>query len=454
MPTVLVVDDDPSFAPTMGELLGELGFEVETASSLRDAQTRIGGDLPDALLIDLLLPDGSGLELIESIDTTATRVVVITGHPSVDRAVKSLRARVHEFLVKPIDMERLKACLMPLLEESGGSPTGAATMRREEYPGVGSLVGDSPAMRTLFDSIGKVAPSEASVLLVGESGTGKELVARTIHELSSRADRPFLAVNCGAVPADLIGSELFGHERGSFTGATRQHRGYFERCNNGTLFLDEITEMPMTLQINFLRVLETGTFRRIGGDKDLTTDVRIVAATNRAPEEAVADGILREDLYFRLTVFPIRLPLLRERLSDIPILADYFLQEMNEGAGVNKRLAPECVGVLERHEWPGNVRELRNVLHRAFILSGDEIGEKEAEEAVRLGGDFESSMPRIAAGITISEAERQLIFSTLEHYEGNKRATAEALGISLKTLYNRLKEYQETPSADSSKANS
>ena len=444
MPTVLVVDDDPGFTPALGELLGDLGFDVQISSSLEEARASVDSRLPDAILIDLLLPDGSGLELIESIDTSATRVVVVTGHASVDRAVKSLRARVHEFLTKPIDLERLKACLMPLLEEDTSTARQTRVPKSGKFPGIGSLVGDSPVMHSLFESLQKVGPSEASVLLVGESGTGKELVARTIHDLSARAERPFLAVNCGAVPTELIGSELFGHERGSFTGATRQHRGFFERCNNGTLFLDEITEMPMALQVNFLRVLETGTFRRIGGDKDLTSDVRVIAATNRNPEEAVSDGALREDLYFRLTVFPIRLPLLRERPRDIPILADCFLEELNADAGSNKDMTREGTRLLERHEWPGNVRELRNVVHRAFILADDVIGESEVEEAIRLGGEFESSVPRIAAGITIGEAERQLIYSTLAHYEGNKRATAEALGISLKTLYNRLKQYEES----------
>lgn len=450
MPTVLIVDDDPGFTPAIAELLSELGFEVEVAASLEEARKHFDDDeSPDALLIDLLLPDGSGLELVESIDTSSTRVIVITGHPSVERAVKSLRARVHEFLVKPIDVKQLTASLTSLLE-SDDQPTERTPSRDGKYPGLGPLVGDSPAMRSLFESIEKVAPSDASVLLVGDSGTGKELAARAIHELSPRGERPFLAVNCGAVPTELIGSELFGHERGSFTGATRQHRGYFERANKGTLFLDEITEMPAALQVNFLRVLETGTFRRIGGAKDLATDVRIVAATNRNPEDAVAEGLLREDLYFRLIVFPIRLPLLRERPKDTALLAEYFLEEMNVDKATSKRLTPEGLRLLDRHGWPGNVRELRNVMQRAFILAETEIGESDIDEAIRIGGDFGSGSQAIGAGMTIGEAERQLIFSTLEHYDGNKRATAEALGISLKTLYNRLKEYEESSNADSS----
>ena len=427
-----------------------LGFDVQVAASLGEARTYFDDESPDALLIDLLLPDGSGLELVESIDTSSTRVIVITGHPSVERAVKSLRARVHEFLVKPIDVKQLTASLTPLLE-SDDQTTGRVPSRNGKYPGLGPLVGESPAMRSLFESIGKVAPSDASVLLVGESGTGKELAARAIHELSPRGNRPFLAVNCGAVPTELIGSELFGHERGSFTGATRKHRGYFERANKGTLFLDEITEMPAALQVNFLRVLETGTFRRIGGDKDLATDVRIIAATNRNPEDAVAEGMLREDLYFRLIVFPIRLPLLRERPKDTALLAEYFLEELNVDRGTSKQLTPEGLRSLDQHSWPGNVR---NVLQRAFILADTEIGESDIEEAIRIGGDFGSGGHAISAGMTIGEAERQLIFSTLEHYDGNKRATAEALGISLKTLYNRLKEYEESSHTESSETKS
>ena len=453
MAKVLVVDDDPGFTPAIGELLRDLGFDVDIAGSLEEARASVESDSPDALIIDLLLPDGSGLELIESIDTSSTRVIVITGHPSVERAVKSLRARVHEFLIKPIDVKQLTASLTPLLE-SDGSASHKGASRDGKYPGIGPLVGDSPAMRTLGESIEKVGPSEASVLLVGESGTGKELAARAIHELSPRAERPFLAINCGAVPTELIGSELFGHERGSFTGATRQHRGYFERAADGTLFLDEITEMPAALQVNFLRVLETGTFRRIGGGKDLKTNVRIIAATNRNPEDAVTEGILREDLYFRLTVFPIRLPLLRERPSDIALLAEYFLDELNDDGDTRKHLTPEGVRLLERHSWPGNVRELRNVVQRAFILADGEIGENAVEEAIRIGGEFEADIPRLAAGLTIGEAERQLILNTLEHYEGNKRATAEALGISLKTLYNRLKDYEQASEPASSGAKS
>jgi len=447
MPSVLVVDDDSSFTPAVAELLERLGFSVAVAQSLQEARPYFDDDPPDGLIIDLILPDGSGLDLIEAIDASATRVIVITGHPSVERAVKSLRARVHDFLVKPLDIERLKASVTPLLdgEESAQAP-GRDTVGEAGAEGTGldRLVGQSRAMRSLGEAIAKVAPTEASVLVVGESGTGKELVAQAIHELSPRARGPFLAVNCGAVPTELIGSELFGHERGSFTGATRQHRGYLERARGGTLFLDEITEMPLELQVNFLRVLETGTFHRIGGDDDLRTDVRVVAATNREPEEAMSEGKLREDLYFRLTVFPIRLPLLRERPGDIELLAEHFLASFNNEAGTEKRLSRDALRALGRHSWPGNVRELRNVVQRAFILGTDEIGEEQVEEAIGLGGDFALGGARIGVGTTIGEAERQLILSTLEHYEGNKRAAAEALGISLKTLYNRLKEYEQS----------
>ena len=442
MPTLLVVDDDPGFTSALGELLEHLGFTVTIAASVEEARAAWARGVPDGLLVDLMLPDGSGLDLIHELDTSATRVIVLTGHPSVERAVQSLRARVHDFLVKPVDLERLKACVAPLRGAQKDTDRGG-TAPGDAQDSLQRIVGSSVALRSLKDSMRKVAPTEASVLLVGESGTGKELVAQIIHELSERRDGTFLAVNCGALPTELIGSELFGHEKGSFTGATRQHRGVFERANGGTLFLDEITEMPAELQVNLLRVLETGTFRRIGGDSDRSTDARLVAATNQDPEEAVKEGKLREDLYFRLTVFPLRLPPLRERREDVAALAEHFLGIFNAEQRTAKQFADGAIAALEQHSWPGNVRELRNVVQRAFILGGDRIGEQQIEEAIGLGGDFSPAASRIGVGSTISEAERHLIMATLEHYGGNKRAAAEALGISLKTLYNRLKDYQD-----------
>jgi len=441
MALVLVVDDDPGFTPAVAEVLERLGCEVEVARSLREARERLAEVHPDALLVDLLLPDGEGLELVAEVGREV-RVIVITGHPSVERAVDSLRARVDDFLIKPLDLGRLKQAVGPLLEASEARRgTGAHRQRRTEEDAFGPLVGRSPAMQAVYEAIDKVAPTEATVFIIGESGTGKELAAQAIHERSARREHPFLAVNCGAVPAELIGSELFGHERGSFTGASRRHRGFFERARGGTLLLDEVTEMPLELQVNLLRVLEQGSFRRIGGDRDLESDARVVAATNRDPQAAVGGGRLREDLYFRLMVFPLELPPLRARAGDVELLARYFLDLLNEQQDSDKRLSPEALAVLERHHWPGNVRELRNVVQRAFILADVTIDAAAIEAAITPGQDLAGAGPRISVGTTVHDAERELILQTLDHYQGNKRAAAEALGISLKTLYNKLKEY-------------
>ncbi len=303
----------------------------------------------------------------------------------------------------------------------------------------GGLYGGSAAMQNIYLRIQKVAPTVATVLIAGESGSGKEVVARTIHDCSERARQPFVAVNCGAIPANLIEAELFGYEKGSFTGATRQHRGCFERAEGGTLFLDEITEMAPEMQVRLLRVLETGRFARVGGEEELRSRVRIVAATNRDPRQAVADGHLREDLMYRLAVFPITLPPLRERDGDAELIAEHFLAGMNEAEGTDKRFSRQSIATIRAHHWPGNVRELRNAVHRAFILADDEVDlDFAALECVATSGDC----LQIPVGTALAEIERRAIHATLDLCEGNKRRCAEMLGVSLKTLYNRLAEYQ------------
>jgi DNA-binding NtrC family response regulator len=315
----------------------------------------------------------------------------------------------------------------------------------------GAMIGASPPMRAVYDQIARVAPTSVPVFLVGESGTGKELVAQSIHLLSRRATHPFVAVNCGAIAPQLIESEMFGHEKGSFTGATRQHRGYFEAANGGTLFLDEITEMAPDLQVKLLRVLETGHFMRVGSQVAQRSDVRVVAATNRAPAQAVAEGRLRSDLMYRLRVFPISLPPLRERPDDIELLAGHFLAELNAAEGVAKRFDAPALAMLRRYDWPGNVRELRNVVHQAFILADDQISA--ACLPVELGQERPDSGPclTVRVGSRISDVERRLIFATLQQCNGSKVQAAAALGVSVKTLYNRLHEYgvigEATPEA-------
>ncbi|MDB5842511.1 MAG: sigma-54-dependent Fis family transcriptional regulator [Herminiimonas sp.] len=306
----------------------------------------------------------------------------------------------------------------------------------------GFLYGSSPAMERLYQQLDKVSVSDATVLLAGESGTGKELIAQTIHQISPRADKTFIAVNCGAIPAHLIEAALFGHEKGSFTGAARQHLGYFEHASRGTLFLDEITEMPADMQVKLLRVLESGSFLRIGGSDEVKVDVRLIAATNRDVEVAVRQGSLREDLMYRLAVFPIRVPPLRERNGDVDLLAQHFLQLMNAKENTSKTFSRNSMEMIRSYTWPGNVRELKNVVQRAFILSTDTLViEDHLSELWARKPTLHEGCLNFSVGTPLADAQREIILATLKHFSGNKRLTAEALGISLKTLYNRLKDY-------------
>lgn len=306
----------------------------------------------------------------------------------------------------------------------------------------GTLFGSSRAMENLYRQIDKVALTDATVLLAGESGTGKELIAQTIHQFSQRKDKPFIPVNCGAISGHLIEAALFGHEKGSFTGAVRQYAGYFEQASHGTLFLDEITEMPIDMQVKLLRVLECGTFLRVGGSSEVNVDVRLIAATNRDPEKAVRQGLLREDLMYRLAVFPIQVPALRERESDIELLAQHFLQSLNEKHQTHKTFSKGSLDTMRRYSWPGNVRELKNAVQRAYILSTDTLEiDEHVSETMLQKPSLKDGMLNVSVGMPLADAQRELILATLKHFEGNKRLTADALGISLKTLYNRLKEY-------------
>jgi DNA-binding NtrC family response regulator len=307
----------------------------------------------------------------------------------------------------------------------------------------GLLYGSSPPMEQLYGQIAKVAPTQATVLIAGESGTGKELVANTIHQMSERYKQAFIPVNCGAIPPNLIEAELFGHDKGSFTGAVREHVGYFEYATDGTLFLDEVTEMPLGMQAKLLRVLETGTIVRVGGNEEIKVNVRMVVATNRDPWEAVKKGLFREDLMYRLAVFPLNVPSLRERHKDIELLAQHFLDFLNDEAKTQKTLSADSLEMLRTYTWPGNVRELKNVIHRAFIL---------CEKTLEIENIISSNRPKKATvrdgvvnfwiGTPLAEAHREIILATLSHFNGDKERAAAALGISLKTLYNRLNEYQ------------
>jgi DNA-binding NtrC family response regulator len=440
-PHALLVDDDVNFVLGLQEVVQREGFTTKTANTLREARIEIAKSPPDVLLVDVHLPDGSGLDLFKDLAASAPpEVILITGQATVDSAVEALRRGASDYLQKPVDLGRVKLMLANLartrdLKEQIGSLRGELrTIGR-----FGPLIGKSAPMQKVYDLIEKVAQTDATVLLVGETGTGKELAAETVHVLSRRRKEPFLPINCGAVSPTLIESELFGHERGSFTGADRMHKGYFERSHRGTLFLDEITEMPAELQVKMLRVLETGKITRIGGNEPIPVDVRVIAATNRRPEEAVSRGKLREDLLYRLNVFPIPLPPLRERKEDVDLLVEHFLGLLNREQDTRKTFTSAAMQRLRTHNWPGNVRELKNLVHRAFILAEETI----SVDSLPLGvTESSGSSLNVKVGTSLGEAERRLIQATLEDCEGDKKKAAEVLGISLKTLYNRLNEYK------------
>ncbi|MCK0508342.1 sigma-54-dependent transcriptional regulator [Aromatoleum anaerobium] len=441
MSNVLLVDDDSETIGWLSEFIKGEGYTVATADSLRAARIHLTRSTPDVVLTDLMLPDGLGIELVDELESRdTTEVVVITGHASVETAIDALRSGATDYLVKPVDIERLRGILQRIPKtEHFRQEIGELRNELRKLGRFGHILGSSPPMHRLYDQLSRVAPTSASVLLIGESGTGKEVVAQTIHDLSRRKRHPFLPLNCGAVSPQLVESELFGHEKGSFTGADRQHHGFFERANRGTLFLDEVTEMRPELQVKLLRVLETGTFMRVGTNEHIATDVRLIAATNRSPEKAVAEGRMREDLYHRLNVFPIYLPPLRERDTDIELLAEHFLAELNEQEQTNKRFSPAAIAALYAHNWPGNVRELKNYVHRAFILADDVIEPDHAPESFLQKSH--SSVITIRVGTPLDEVNRRVMEATLMECGNVKRKAAEMLGISLKTLYNRLAVY-------------
>jgi DNA-binding NtrC family response regulator len=441
----LVVDDDPTFQGALAELVRGEGFAVETVATLAAARASLQAGTPDVLLLDVGLPDGSGLDFLRELDGgTSAEIILITGNGSVDSAVDAIRHGASDYLTKPADVARLQSVLVNVVRRRAlKGEIGSLRRELRTLGRFGPLIGGSPPMQACYDLITRVAPTDATVLITGESGTGKELAAETIHRLGARKDLPFVALNCGAVSPTLLESELFGHERGSFTGAARVHRGYFERANGGTLFLDEITEMPIESQVRLLRVLETSRVIRVGGEEEIPVDIRVIAATNRVPEEAIAEGKLRDDLLYRLGVFPIRMPALRDRGPDVALLAEHFLAEMNQNDGTTKRFTRDALARLRRHAWPGNVRELRNAVQRAMILADDDIDADHLPlpepSSPECGPD---KAMRIAIGTTVAEAERRLILATLAEHGGNKDRSARTLGISLKTLYNKLKRYQ------------
>ncbi len=468
----MIVDDEASQRSGLAAMVSAWGMTPETASEGNEALLKLNTFPADVILTDLNMPGLDGFGFLQRLRDSGEMppTVVLTAFGNVETAVRT----VHElgaywFLEKPIQPGSLEVLIRRAGSHAGLSAEKKVLERQLSYKGsLGELVGTSSKMQEIFALLQQAGPSKACVLITGESGTGKEMVARTVHALSSRRQGPFIAINCAALPESLIESELFGHEKGSFTGASERRAGCFEVAQHGTLLLDEIGEMPMQTQAKLLRILEDSKVRRLGGKAEFEVDVRVVAATNKVPEEAVRGGHLREDLYYRLNVFHIHLPPLRERREDIVPIAEALLGDLNRKHECRvAEISPAVVEALERHNWPGNVRELRNVLERAVILAGEGTIETKhlpaflqtlkpaatagapaaaatspaAPAAPAAPAQEDGDAIKFQIGTTVEEAEKGLILRTLEHTRNNKTRAAEILGISLKTLHNKLKEY-------------
>jgi DNA-binding NtrC family response regulator len=447
---VLIIEDEENERTGLAELVSGWGYRAETACDGVEGLEKVSTWGPSLVVTDLKMPRMGGLELLERIagDGRTMAVIVVTAQGTIDSAVQAMRTGAYDYITKPIDTNRLRTILQNASDLLGTRLELEVTRRKLRDTGsLGSLVGSSKAMQEIFRLTELVAPSTASVLITGASGTGKELVARTIHDLSSRRNKPFVPINCAAIPETLIESEIFGHEKGAFTGALERRTGCFELAEGGTLLLDEIGEMPVATQAKLLRVLEDRKLRRLGSKVETTVDVRVLAATNKVPEEAVARGELRNDLYYRLNVFNIHMPSLKEHKDDVPGLVEFLLKDMSAKHGRKVAAVSEAVlTVFQNYAWPGNVRELRNTLERAVIVCDSAVIETKhlppgfGQTTIRTTAEDPDAV-RLGVGTTVEEAEKLLILKTLEATNNNKTRAAEILGISLKTLHNKLKEY-------------
>ncbi|MFT7653414.1 MAG: two-component system response regulator AtoC [Candidatus Azotimanducaceae bacterium] len=441
-PLALIVDTDSNHTRALQTLAESAGFQCRVSTD---------GNLPNHVSpsIVFLCLDNLEVETLKFISdpalNNATEVILMASEDDQVSVRRAISEGATYFFCKPFDRDFLEPLLIDVFEEVTSSLESTDTLDIAALDQFGQLRGSSVPMRKLYRMLRKVAPTDASILLVGESGTGKELAAQTLHQLSDIADAPFVAMNCAAVPKELFESELFGHEKGSFSGAEHQHQGFFERAEGGTLFLDELAEMPIELQAKLLRVLEVGAYRRVGGEKDVSSTVRIVAATNREPDAAIAENLLREDLYYRVAQFPIWLPPLRSRGTDIEGLTQYFIDALNEKNGSTISINAAALEVLRKHTWPGNVRELRSAIENAFIMADTEITPKELPELDVAKKEDELT---IAVGESVEDAEKKLIVATLDANGGDKQAAADMLGLSLRTLYSRLSDYEEEVSEE------
>ena len=446
---ILIVDDEEPARQGLTALLARWGYDVDEAGDGQEALAKAAAGLPSVVVSDLVMPKMDGLELLRALKTDVpfASVILLTGQGSIDTAVTAMKEGAYDYLTKPVDVARLRL-LIPKAAERGEALREVALLRRKlsQVWGMGRLVGTSAGMQEVYRLIEVAAPTTAPVLISGESGTGKELVARTLHDLSPRAKGPFVAVNCAAIPETLLESEIFGHEKGAFTGALERRPGCFELAHEGTIFLDEIAEMNPGTQAKFLRILQDGTVRRLGGRTEIKVDVRVLAATNKDPVKAIQEGSFREDLYYRLNVVSLVMPPLRDRRDDIPALVQAFMEEFNARYDKHIRALDESVlSGLVAQSWPGNVRELRNTLERAIIVcENDTILPKHIPPSPSLRvadpGDGPDSVS-FRVGTSLEDAEKALILKTLAANGNNKTRAADVLGISLKTLHNKLKTY-------------
>ena len=442
--TLLLVDDDEAFRLVLAGELSYRGFDVTTAKSGQQALTYLGKNQPDVILLDLQLPDLSGLDVLKGARTMSpgSEVLMLTGHGSMDTAIEAIRMGAFDYVSKPCPLDELEVRIQRAMEHQ--SLTRRATVLERGLvprdPG-DWIVGDSPGFRGILELAERVAPSDSTVLITGETGSGKEMVAKLIHSRSSRAERPFVVVECAALQRELLQSELFGHDRGAFTGADRKKPGLFEVADGGTIFLDEIGELSLSTQVKLLRVLDTSTFRHVGGTTEIKVDVRVVLATNRDLAGMVRLGHFREDLFYRLSTIILSLPPLREREGDIDLLTDHFITVLNDRLGLRKRLSSPARTLLRAHDWPGNVRELLHAVERALVVcEGDEIRPDHLPAALRSGasvipGGDDGPLPSLA------ELERQHIERVLDSVEGHRGKAARILGISERNLYRKLKAF-------------
>ncbi len=454
-PTIMIVDDDAAFRHVMGSELGRLDFAIVAVESGEEAIRRATEAEPDVILLDLQLPGMSGLDALRVLheQRPACEIIMLTGHGTIDTAIESIRAGAFDYVMKPCPLDELEIRIQRALERQSLRQRATLLERGLTPPDVaGSFVGDSPGFRQLMHLVERVAPTDSTVLITGETGSGKEMIAKLVHGRSLRRTRPFVVVECAALQESLLQSELFGHERGAFTGADRAKPGLFEVANGGTIFLDEIGEVSLATQVKLLRVIDTSTFRHVGGTAEIKVDVRLLAATNRNLQDMVKQGLFREDLYYRLSTIRVHIPPLRERQSDIDLLARHFVAMYNERFGHRKRIGEDALSVLRRHPWPGNVRELQHVIEATMVVCDEpEIRAEHLPASLRQPDVVAAAAGVAAAGSvggaptrplpTLDALERMHIEAALRSTGGHRGKAAAILGISERNLYRKIREY-------------